>query len=98
MDSHCGILWYDNSGADLGCHPTKNYAEGLDNAEKQAIISQQRLRSNMLGLWINNSLTTDYNCKLRDSKSEYILNAQYDGSEMLFVILKMVLPDTHTGC
>ena len=59
VDSHCEILWADNSGAYLGCHPTANYAAVLNDVERQSIIAQQRLRSNILGPWINNSLTTD---------------------------------------
>ena len=34
VDSHCEILWDDNSGVDLGRQPTSNYASGLDDAEK----------------------------------------------------------------
>ena len=49
VDSHCEILWDDNSGAYLGHHTTENYESGLDDAEKQKIISQQRPRSKMIG-------------------------------------------------
>ena len=78
----------------MGRHPTANYTAGLDYADKQAIISQQRLSSKMLGLWINNSLTTYVKRKFRDSKSAYTLKSQDDGSAMLFVIVKEVRPDT----
>ena len=44
VESHCKILWAENSGANLGRHTTENYASGLDDAEKQAIIAHQRLR------------------------------------------------------
>ena len=38
VESHCEILWYDNSGAYLGRQTTENYAAGLDDAAKQAVI------------------------------------------------------------
>ena len=38
VDSHCEILWDENYGADLGRHPTENYAAGLDDAAKQEVI------------------------------------------------------------
>ena len=90
VDSHCEILWADNSGADLGSHPIANYAAGLYYASKQALISQQHLRSKMLGLWIKNSMNTNSKRKLRYFKSAYNFNSQYYGSAMLFVIVKMV--------
>ena len=31
VDSHCEILWDENSEADLGLHPTENHASGLDD-------------------------------------------------------------------
>ena len=52
----------------------------------------------MIGLWIKNYLTTNPNRKLRVFKSAYNFKAQYDGSAMFFVIVKMVRPDTRTGC
>ena len=90
VDSHCEILWANNYGAYLGHHPIANYAVRLDESEKQAKIYQQRLRSKMLGILINNSLTTDSKCKLRVFNPEYASNAQYNGAEMFFVIVKMV--------
>ena len=75
VDPNCKILWADKYGADLGCHPTTNYASGLCDAAKQAVITQHRLRYNMLGLWINNYLTTDTNRKLRALKYAYTFNA-----------------------
>ena len=50
VDSHCEILWDENSGVDLGRLPTENYAAGLDDVAKQALITQQRLRSKMIDL------------------------------------------------
>ena len=97
VDSHCEILWDENSVADLGCHPTENYAPGLDDASKHAVIAQRRLRSKILGLSIKNSLNTNAKSKLKDFKSTYTFNAQYDGYAMFFVILKMVRPDTRAG-
>ena len=44
----------------------------------------------MLGLWIKNYLTTDDKRKLRDFRSTYTFNTQYDGAAMLFFIVKMV--------
>ena len=95
VDSHCEILWGDNSGSDLGCHPIANYAAGLDDTEEQSIITQQRLRSNIIFLWIKNSLTTDTKRKLRAFNYAYTFNTQDDGAAMFFVIFKMVRPDTH---
>ena len=43
VDPHCEIIWDDSSGADLGHHPTEKYAAGLDDADNQAVISQNRL-------------------------------------------------------
>ena len=48
----------------------------------------------MLGLCINNSLTTNDKRKLRAYKSSYTFNAQDDGDEMFFVIVKFLQPDT----
>ena len=31
VDSHHEILWVDNYGADVGRHPTENYAAVLDD-------------------------------------------------------------------
>ena len=50
LDSQFEILWADNSGANLGSHPISNYAEGIDDAQKQEIIAQQCLMFNMLYL------------------------------------------------
>ena len=98
VNSHCEILWGDNPGENLGRYPTENYAEELDDAQKQSIIAHQHLRSKILGLWIKISLTIDVKIKLRDFKFTYTFNAQYDGAAMFFVIVKMVLPNTCTGC
>ena len=69
VKSHCEIMWADNPGAYFRCHPTANYSEGIDDVEKQAIISQNRLRSNMLDIWFKSSLTTYANFKLWAFKS-----------------------------
>ena len=69
VDSHCEIVWSDNSGVGLGSHPTVNYGAGLDNPEKQAEFYEQRLMSKMLDLRIKNSLTTYSKLKLRDFRS-----------------------------
>ena len=98
VDSHCEILWADNSVVNLGRHPTANYAAGLDAAKKQAITAHHRLRSNIPCLWIKNPLTTNAKHMLRDFKSEYTSDAQNNGSAMFFVIVKMVQPETCAGC
>ena len=90
MDPHYVILWADNSGESLGRHPSENYSAGLDDAQKQAIIAQQSLRSKMLVLWINNYMNIDAKRKLNDFKYAYTFNYQYYGVEMFFVIVKMV--------
>ena len=98
VDSHCEILWGDNSGAGLGLYPTASYGSGLDDPTNQAVTAQQRLRSKMVVLWINNYFTTDYKLKLRDSRYLYTFNTQYYGAAMLFVIVKLVQPYTHARC
>ena len=88
VDSHCEILWADNSVAHLGCHSTTNYAAGLYDASKQEVITQQHLMSKMIGLLIKNSLTTDAKRKLRAFKYAYTFNTQDYGAAMFFVIVK----------
>ena len=97
VDSHYEILWADKYGAYLGHHPIENYAVGLDDAYKQALVAQHCLRSKILGLCIKNYLTTNDKHKLRYFKSAYNFNAQDDGSAMFFAIVKMVGPDTNAG-
>ena len=97
VDSNYEILCSDNSGSALGQHPTANYAAGLDDTEKQAIINQHCLISYMLGLLIKKSLTTDDKRKLRYFRYIYTFNTQYDGAAMFFFIVKMVQPDKHSG-
>ena len=63
VESHCEILWADNSGENLGRQPTANYVAAIYDAEKQVIIAHKNLRYNMLCLCIKNSLTTDTKCK-----------------------------------
>ena len=52
----------------------------------------------MVGLWIQNYLTIYEKRKLRDFKFAYTFNDQDDGAAMLFVIVKMVQPDTRAVC
>ena len=47
-------------------------------------------------LCIRNLLTTDNNCKLWELKTSYDFNDQYYGDAILFIIVKMVFPDTFT--
>ena len=97
VDSHYEILWADKSGSGLGQDPTENYVAGLHNSQKQAIISQQSLRSNMIGILIKNSLNTDSKLKLRSFRSAYTFNNQDDRAKMFFVILKMVRSEKRSG-
>ena len=85
-DSHCEIMWSNKSGAGLGFHPTAEHEAAPDVPVNQAIISQQRFRSNNLGLWIQNFLTTDDKRKLRCFRSAYTFNNQYDG-DVIFLSL-----------
>ena len=48
----------------------------------------------MIGISIKNSLTTDSKRNMRDFKSAYTFNSQYDGAAIFFVIIKIVRPDT----
>ena len=88
MDSHCEILWADHSGAGLGIHPTAIYEAGLDDPQNQAIISQQRLRSKMLGLWIKNYLAAYSKHNIRTFRYTYTFNNQDDGSAMFLSFVK----------
>ena len=96
--SHCENLWLENSGAGLGHHPRENYREAENYDSKQAIIDQQNLRCKFLSLWIRDTLTIDTKRKLRSFSTSYPFNSQDDVAAMLFVIVKMVIPDTRTGC
>ena len=98
IESHCEKLWAKNTGAGLGHLTTANYGAEPDYAAKQDLISQKRLRPKMLGLWINNDLTTEAKSKLRAFKTSYNFNNQYEGDSMLFVIVKIVRPDARSGC
>ena len=97
VESHCDILWDDNSGADLGRCTTENCATGLDGGEKQAIISQYRLRFKVIGIWIKKYLTTYAKCKWRAFRYAYAFDTQDDGAEMLLVNVKMVRTYTRAG-
>ena len=97
VDSHCEIIWDDNYGVDLGHHPTENYAPGLYDASKQAVISQQFLRYKKIGLSVKNPLVNYENIKLRYFKSAYTFNSKDDRYEMFYAGVKMVQPDTHAG-
>ena len=75
VDSHCEIMWADNSGTDSGRHPTANYGAGLDDPAKQAVQAQKLLMHKMLDLCNNNSLATNYKSNLRYFNSGYTFNA-----------------------
>ena len=81
-------------GGVLGCLPTAYYGASPDDAEKQVLISQQRIKSKILGLWINNYLTTETKIKLRYFIYSYKFNSQDDGDAMFFVVVKILCPDT----
>ena len=97
VDSHCEVMWANNSVVGLGCHPIEDYGSAVDFPVKHIIISQHRLRSNMIGLWIKKSLTNDAKHMLSAFRTAYNFNNQYDGTAMLFFIVKMVRPDTCSG-
>ena len=97
VDSHCEILWSNNAEEVLGCHPTEDYGASPYSNANQAIIAQHLLRSKMLGLWFNNTSTTDSKLRLRAFRTVYTFNDQYYGSEIFFVIVKMVHPVTYAG-
>ena len=78
----------------MGHQPTENYRAGLDDPDNQAMIYQHNLRSKMIGICINNLLTTDAKQKLKALSTAYNLSNKYDGDGMFFVIVKMVQPDT----
>ena len=69
VDSHCEIMWSNNSGAVLGRHPKANYGDLIYNPIKKALFTQQYLRYKILGQWIKNSLTTDAKHNLRAFRS-----------------------------
>ena len=91
MDSYCEILGANNSGSGLGRHPTAYYGSEADVPTKQAIRSQNWLRSKMIGIWIKNFLTTYAKCKLRDFIT-YTFNNQDDGSATFFCYCKNGAP------
>ena len=78
-------------------HPTADYGAAANFPSKKLIISQQRLKSKNLSLWIKNSLTTDEKHKLRAFKTSYTYNNQDDGATIFFVIVKFYRPDTCAG-
>ena len=97
VESHFVILLDNNAWACLGSHTTADYGSSADVTAKQAIIYQQRLSSNILGIYVKNSLTNDDKRKWSTFKTSYTYNNQDDGYTMSFVIVKMVHPDTCAG-
>ena len=97
VESHYEILWANKLGAGLGIDPSAYYVARTDDPEKQAIIAQQRHRYKMLELWVKNFLATDAKWMWRAFRTAYTFNTQYDGAGIIFVIVKMVRPDTHAG-
>ena len=87
-----------NSGVNLVCHPTEYYGSEVDDIENQALISQQSLSSNLISLWIKNSLTTNAECNFRAYKTVYAYNLQYNGATVFLVIVNMVRTGTPKGC
>ena len=81
----------------MGRHSTSYYDAAVRITAKQAIISQQRIISNIICLWIKNSLNTDAKRKLRYFKTSYTFNNQYHEAVIFFVIVKMVRPVTREG-
>ena len=97
MESQCEILLKNNSVVRLEHHPKEDYGAVSAYTLKRELINKQIFRSNMLKLWIRNSLTTYVKTKLRQYNTSYACNIQYDGSKMLFVIFKMAHPDKNEG-
>ena len=86
-------MWATNSGAGLGHYSTAYYGSAAEVPAKYLFIYQDSIRSNMISLWIKNSLTTDVKRKLKDFKTSYTYNNKYDGSAIFFVIVKVVYPE-----
>ena len=47
---------------------------------------------------MNNYLTAEAKRKLRVFRTSYTFHNQYDGAAMLFFVVKIVLPETISGC
>ena len=98
VDSKCENLCDNTSVADLGRHPILDYGTAVENPDNHLIVSQQRIRYKMLSLWIKTLLATGAKLKLRAFKTSYTYNNQDNGAEMLFVVVKIVRPDTRLRC
>ena len=79
MDSHCENLPANSTVSGLVYLTTVYYVSAPDDVSKQSLISQQRLSSKILGLWIKNYLTTEAKHKLRSFRNSYTFNNQYYG-------------------
>ena len=82
-------------GSGLGNHSAADYGVSEDEPAKQIIITQQNIRFKIMSMWVIKFLTTYAKRKMRYFKSSYVLNDQYYGVIMFFVISKMVLPNIH---
>ena len=98
IEYHCENFCSKNSGTALGRLPTSYYGAEPYDAAKQALISQHCLRSKILVLWINNSLTTEDKLKLRAFRTSCTFNNQYDRSTMFSFVVKILPLDTRSGC
>ena len=87
MESQCVFQWVHNSGADFGRHPKADYGSSADDAEKQALISQELLRYKMLSLHIRRSPTTHGKRNLRAYNISYDQSGQDYISVMVFIIV-----------
>ena len=94
IEHQCENLWTNNSGSGLVHLPTEDYGAAPDESAKQALILQHCIRYKIMVLWTNNYLTTKAKRKLRAFINSYTFKNQYDGSAILFFMVKMVRPDT----
>ena len=76
IDSHFENMWVDNPGTGLGSYPTEDYVVAENDTNKQAIIYQCCLRSNIMSLWIRNLLITDAKRNLGAFKTSNYFNVQ----------------------
>ena len=90
-------MWANNLEAGLGRHTTEEYVPAAYVPYKQEIIAQQRTRSNIIILYIKNSMNTNVKLKLRAFKTSYTYKNKYGGAAIFFSIIKIVYPDTHVG-
>ena len=90
-------MWADNSVVVLWCHRKENCEAEANYAAKKEIIAQQRFRSNIVSLYIINSLTTYPKRKFRDFKTYYTFSNKCYGA-VTFCHPESMCPDTCAVC